>query len=299
MSLLLLMSAIPLSVGVSATPSATTGIIRLGGASRIQTAVTICNAGWGNLVETADDDDPGAPANPSPRIQYGADTVVLASGRIFADALAGGPLAAALNAPILLTNNPVEDKLEDYVLTKIRGLGATNVVILGGGSSVSDGVANSIIDKGIAVERLAGANRYETSIAVANRLQEIKGSPSIVFIANGADFPDALSVESPAAILNAPIVFQNGNAAAIHPATAAYLQDLASPAGGLPSTLSKIYLSGGSATLTDAFKANVQTATNLLSANVKRLSGSNRYATSLAIWTEFWQDTANVFDDDL
>ena len=58
-----------------------------------------------------------------------ASNVVLASGKSYADALAGVPLANKLNAPILLTD---PTKLSAETLTEIKRLGAKNVTILGG-----------------------------------------------------------------------------------------------------------------------------------------------------------------------
>jgi putative cell wall-binding protein len=63
-----------------------------------------------------------------------ADTIFVATGRNFPDALAGGPLSAIRSGPLLLV--PGTD-LPDGFATEVDRLGATRAVILGGPGSVS------------------------------------------------------------------------------------------------------------------------------------------------------------------
>lgn len=68
----------------------------------------------------------------------GADTVFLASGVNFADALAGGPAAAKLGAPLLLT---LPGCVPSATLAEIKRLGADSIVVLGGTAAVSEAAA--------------------------------------------------------------------------------------------------------------------------------------------------------------
>lgn len=68
----------------------------------------------------------------------GASTVFLASGVNFADALAGGPAAAKVGAPLLLT---MPGCVPSATLAEIDRLGADNVVVLGGTTAVSEAAA--------------------------------------------------------------------------------------------------------------------------------------------------------------
>ena len=117
----------------------TANVIRLAGSNRTKTAVEISKAGFEK-----------------------ADTVVLASGNDFPDALAGGPLAYALRAPILL----VRGRLDDATREEIARLEAKKVVILGGELAVSKAVEEELAEK-YEVERVAGQNRYKTAVAIA------------------------------------------------------------------------------------------------------------------------------------
>ena len=65
-----------------------------------------------------------------------ADTIVVATGLNYADALSGGPLASHLDAPIVLVdakNNKVSPELKAY----IESAGVKNISVLGGESAIS------------------------------------------------------------------------------------------------------------------------------------------------------------------
>ncbi|GAA2234542.1 cell wall-binding repeat-containing protein [Herbiconiux moechotypicola] len=68
-----------------------------------------------------------------------SDTVYLATGTNFPDALAGGVLAGANGAPLYVVPG---DCVPQGVLDGIRSLGATTVVLLGGQNSLGAGVAS-------------------------------------------------------------------------------------------------------------------------------------------------------------
>ena len=79
--------------------------------------------------------------------------MVIARPDSYADALAGGPLAAALDAPILLARDT--DDLDDGVLDEIQGLGADTVIILGGEAAVLPEVEDAL-EEGRSVTRIGG-----------------------------------------------------------------------------------------------------------------------------------------------
>ncbi|WP_377887461.1 cell wall-binding repeat-containing protein [Alkalihalobacillus sp. R86527] len=150
---------------------------RLSGDDRYDTAIKVSQAGWES-----------------------ADTVVLARGDAFPDALAGAPLAYELDAPILLTG---QDFLNKKVKEEIKRLGAKDVVILGGTGAVSDYVEYQVEGLGVEVERINGKDRFDTAANIAARLG---GSPEQAVVANGMNFPDALSIASYAARNGYPIL---------------------------------------------------------------------------------------------
>ncbi|MDO6658274.1 cell wall-binding repeat-containing protein [Anaerobacillus sp. 1_MG-2023] len=150
---------------------------RIQGETRYETSVKISQEGW----ETA-------------------DTVVLARGDSFPDALAGAPLAYKYDAPILLTES---GSLNKMAKEEIARLGAKDVIILGGTSAVSNYVKFQLEGMGIDVERIAGDNRFDTAANIAARLG---GSPDKAIVANGMNFPDALAIAPYAAQKGYPIL---------------------------------------------------------------------------------------------
>lgn len=119
----------------------------------------------------------------------GSDTVLVASGRAFADALAG----AALGFPILLTEQAT---LPAATAQAIDDLGATDAIILGGTARVSAAVEDEIATHAT-VDRIAGDDRYETAAEIATSIGtanvgEIDGMPTAI-VATGLGFVDALA----------------------------------------------------------------------------------------------------------
>ncbi|MFS0881781.1 cell wall-binding repeat-containing protein, partial [Metabacillus niabensis] len=98
-------------------------IDRINGNDRYQTAVEISQAGWQK-----------------------SSTVILAKGSDFPDALAGGPLAYSLNAPILLTN---DKGLPNVTKQEIIRLGATKVILLGSEGAISNTIEDSLESMGV------------------------------------------------------------------------------------------------------------------------------------------------------
>jgi len=71
------------------------------------------------------------------------DTVYLASGRGFADAVAGAPVAGMKNSPVLLVDG---DRPTQPVCDEVSRLGARHVIALGGTGAVSDGVLKYVAE---------------------------------------------------------------------------------------------------------------------------------------------------------
>ena len=130
------------------------------------------------------------------------DTIIIASGTNFADALAGSYLAAETGAPILLYTNNYEDELADYVSENLTDSG--KVYILGGTYSVPETVENALLDQGFEADRLAGDSRFETNLAI---LEEAGVSGEEILVCTAYNFADSLS----ASAVGQPILLVNKN----------------------------------------------------------------------------------------
>ncbi|RDW22207.1 hypothetical protein CWR48_00435 [Oceanobacillus arenosus] len=154
-------------------------VTRIAGYLRYDTAIEVSRNGWNS-----------------------ADTVILTRGDNFADALAGVPLASKLDAPMLLT--PSNKQLYAQTLREIKRLRASNVIILGGEVAVKKAVAEELKKEGINVRRISGNSRADTAALIASEVSP-EGIDKVV-IANGYDFPDALSIAAYAAKAGMPIL---------------------------------------------------------------------------------------------
>lgn len=245
LALLIVLFILPVS---STSAHATTAVKRLGGSSRIETALTIAREGWSS-----------------------ADTVILANAYNFADALAGVPLAAVMDAPILLS---MPDALPGEVLSQIQAFGTSKVIILGGTSALSINIESALSSANVQVLRIAGANRYDTSVYIADYMRRFTGDPAEVFLASGANFADALSVSPVAGAKKCPVLYANpsGN---LDSSVSEFLYSLNSPA---------ITVLGGSAAISDKLDNDLR---NSGFSNTTRVSGSDRYQTAVAICRQF------------
>lgn len=123
-----------------------------------------------------------------------SNTVIVATGTNFADALSISPYSYATGSPVILCD-PSTGLSED-ALTKIRNGGYTNAVIVGGKNAVSTSVENQLKQNGVAtIKRLAGETRFETSQLIADfeLSQQLGFGVDGIALATGLNFPDALA----------------------------------------------------------------------------------------------------------
>lgn len=192
------------------------------------------------------------------------DTAVVARGDDPADALAGGPLAAHHDAPLLLTGT---DSLPEATAEELARLEPDTVLVLGGPQAVSDAVADQLADLGGRIERIVGENRYGTAAQIAERLP---GRTGYVALGDHPDpsraWPDALGAGRAAAVNSDPVLL-------------AAPSGLPGPTRAALDQVDDAVIVGGQA----AVPAEVerQLADRLL--GVRRLAGSDRYETSVRL----------------
>ncbi|AGA70633.1 cell wall-binding protein [Desulfitobacterium dichloroeliminans LMG P-21439] len=214
----------------------------------------------------------------------GAETVILARADRFPDALAGVPLAARYDAPILLTSG---EALNSEVEQALKILNPDRVLLLGGEGALGPQVAaklESLGWSGEGLQRINGLNRYETAAAIAletaglsrDILTDPNHSEEAVAIVTGLNFPDALSIASIAGIKQMPILLTESGALPQETWTA--LKAL---------NPKKIYLIGGEGVIAPAVATDLQEQLKLAGPVIERLSGASRYDTMAAVAAAF------------
>jgi putative cell wall-binding protein/streptogramin lyase len=221
---------------------------RIGGADRYEVAV--------NLSRGSD--------------LYDSATVFIVSGETFADALSVGAIAGDQYGRVLLTPR---DGLPASVRAELVRLHPPSVVIVGGTAAVSSGVESALKTAlpGAAVSRVGGADRYAVSRALlTGGFAPEKGD---LYIANGQNYPDALS-STPAAIQSSGgVLLVNGAASSLGAAEIAIVKTFAARGG-------TIDIAGGTAAVSAAIEAQLSA---LPGVTVQRFGGADRYAVSRAI----------------
>lgn len=218
-----------------------------------------------------------------------ADSVVVVGANALIDGLSAAPLAAAKNAPVLIAG---KNGLDNGSLAEIeracKDLSNKTVYIVGGENSVSYAAKKQLEDKfGAVVVRLAGDDRYDTSLEVDHRLVKDGQASTTRFVVGGNGAADAMSASAVAAKKAAgkvsPILVVKKDG--IKATTRTYLA----------GKVDQAYVVGGTSTAsTQVFKdiEKVISVTpagyNTLNNKVKRLSGEDRYATNLAVINEFY-----------
>ena len=220
-----------------------------------------------------------------------ADSVVVVGANALIDGLSAAPLAAAKNAPVLIAG---KNGLDNGSLAEIeracKDLSNKTVYIVGGENSVSYAAKRQLEDKfGAVVVRLAGDDRYDTSLEVDHRLVKDGQASTTRFVVGGNGAADAMSASAVAAKKTAgkvsPILVVKKDG--IKATTRTYLT----------GKVAQAYVVGGTSTAsTQVFKdierviSNTLTPANNNAADnkVKRLSGEDRYATNLAVINEFY-----------
>lgn len=210
----------------------------------------------------------------------GSEAVVLARDEEFADALAGAPLAGD-DRCILFTDGGPNAQLNPATRTEIERVLADGgrVYVLGGANAVSTLVSDELAGLGYEVLRLSGVSRYETAIAIADRLVLERGSsPTEALLAFGFNYADAVTGGAYGAEVAAPVLLTDSGE--LHPATALWLDQH-------PSVTATRVL-GGNLVIADAVAAAVPGAT--------RHSGDSRMGTAARIADELWRPVLSSLD---
>ncbi|MEE8602571.1 cell wall-binding repeat-containing protein [Euzebya tangerina] len=201
------------------------------------------------------------------------DRAVIARHDVFADALAGGPLAGGAG-PLLLTTS---DHLDPRVADELDRILSTDAVIyvLGGTAAIDSAVTSELVRDHGGVRRLAGPTRIDTAAAIAGQVVAESGATTAMIARAGPDdaapWADALAGGAYGAAAGVPVLLSDQEA--LSPQTRDALRDL-----GIEQTL----ILGGQAALSQAVAFDLPDGT--------RLAGPDRTATAVAIAQDLWTD---------
>lgn len=192
------------------------------------------------------------------------DNVIVAYGESYADALTGSYLSKLKNAPILLINQYSEEYVTEYINSNVNHEGV--VYLLGGEGVISSEFEDTLLNSGYNVNRLEGANRYETNM---NILKETGINGEELLVCSAESFADSLS----ASAAGKPILIVNDS---LYEEQKALLTELGAE---------RFCLIGGTGAVTDTIESELTAY-----GTVERLYGANRYETSKAVADRFFPE---------
>ena len=126
-------------------------------------------------------------------------------------------------------------------------------VVLGGSAAVSDAVVAEVEAAGHDTRRLAGDDRYATSVAIGDEAIAAGMSPATLWLATGLDWPDALSAGPAVAQLAQTFLLVHGQDLTASPPTEQALRSRA-------EALETIHLIGGTAAIAEHVADQVRAA---------------------------------------
>lgn len=189
------------------------------------------------------------------------DTVFIASGEVYSDALGAGAAAAADGDAVLLLTRG--GSLPAATVSALKSLRPRTIKIVGGTATISTSVERALRSYAHeGVVRIAGKDRYEVA---ANVSRDIGYASGTVYVASGAGFSDAVAAAGVASVFGDPI-------------------PLTKP-GGVPSALSaelmrlrpdRIVVVGGPASVSDGVLRSLRTYGPTV-----RVGGADRYEVSV------------------
>ncbi|MCC0671396.1 MULTISPECIES: cell wall-binding repeat-containing protein [unclassified Clostridioides] len=214
----------------------------LSGEDRFETAIKISQKGWDSSYY-----------------------LVLVNSNSIVDAMTSSPLASSKKSPILLTD---KEFISEDTKNEIKRLGVEKVYLIGGENVIDKSVEEQLTSMNIEIERIAGVDRFETSLKIA---KQVKGNSisKDVFVVNGENgLADAVSVGAIASQSKSPIILSNGESI---------------PIGiDVVEKSNKAYFVGGGSTISDKLISEIP--------NSIRLAGENRNDTNSEVINFFYKD---------
>ncbi|MCR4840636.1 MAG: cell wall-binding repeat-containing protein [Lachnospiraceae bacterium] len=194
------------------------------------------------------------------------DSVVVACGTSFPDALAGSYLATSKAAPVLLTGKNYYELTADYIKNNLSQGGT--IYILGGTGAVPEEFEELLAGTTYKIKRLAGSGRLETNLEI---LEASHVNPNSEYLVCTADtFADSLS----ASAAGIPILLVSKK-----------LSDEQKEFLSKHGDDNTFYLIGGTGAVSKTIESELAAY-----GTTERVAGDTRFETSLAVAERFFDE---------
>ena len=202
------------------------------------------------------------------------DTILIANGDNFADALTGSYLANVKGAPILLYRRSGAAQNQAFILENLSSNGI--VYILGGTSAVPESVYEDLTAAGIRAERISGDSRFSTNLKI---LEKAGVQNQEILIATGWEFADSLS----ASATGLPVLMVNTVTGKLTDEQIAFLQ---------AHSTNQYTIVGGTGAVSETLETLIE---QYVDTAVDRVNGNSREETSVAVAERYFTNPNAVF----
>lgn len=214
---------------------------------------------------------------------YTGETVVLASGKNFPDALSAAAGAGSMGAPILLTE---QASIPQEIQSELVRLSPRQVLLVGGTAALGPGIEAKVAQllPDVTIWRAGGVDRYETSANVS-RLLWPNREANEVFIAAGENFPDALAGGAAAAKKDAPLLLMSKNGP-----KEALVEELQRLNPGKVNLLGLGWSETAKRSIAEAVASSPMSSISAdqMMRHINEVGGSDRYQTALVVAKRFF-----------
>ncbi|HHX68049.1 MAG: cell wall-binding repeat-containing protein [Miniphocaeibacter sp.] len=195
-----------------------------------------------------------------------SDTIIISSGQSFPDTIIASILAGQLDAKLFINKpNSVTSEINSAVNS-----GSIKTIYTVGGNSLPSSFKNTVRNKNIEIVDIVGPDRYDTSALVAEK----STNNSKVILVNGNSFADSLSI--------APVALKNGYSLVLTDG-----KNLTNSVNKILNNASEVIIVGG----VNSVSASIGDNLKKLGKKVSRISGSDRYTTSISIANSYYRET--------
>jgi putative cell wall-binding protein len=229
-----------------------------------------------------------------------SDGLIIASGNSSADALAAATVATANRPVLLVPKDSIPESVSDFISDykgSLAAAAAAKIYFVGGTEAISAANYTALVSLMTTAgdltpptfSRLSGADRYATAAAIYAKGPATAAEKLIVV--SGESWADGISAAALSAESGYPVVLQtkNGNNASAKATIDSYL--------ALPASVKQFILVGGEASLSTDTEEYLINTKGVAVANIRRIWGADRYATSLNV--NLYMDAQNIGGVDL
>lgn len=197
---------------------------------------------------------------------------ILVNSTATSDLLCATVLSSQIDYPILLTN---KNKINESTSNEIKRLKTNKLYLIGGEDVINEAIEKELKKDNINTERISGKDRYETSIKVANKINDLKKSDTVILVNGQYSVADAVSISPVAGNKNIPVIICKNDEAGTQ---REWMKN---------NNIKNSHIIGGE----DVINETIEKELNKYNINTERIYGKDRYETNVKVIENFYKES--------